>query len=181
MGAWRAAAFLWGLAEASFFFLVPDILLSFVVQRRGMRPAIDAACFAVAGACLGGVLMWHVGREHPEGVRAFLDGVPAISAEMIAQAGESLRDDFAATLFAGAFSGVPYKVFAAVAPTAGIGWPELMLLSVPARACRFLVVIMIVAAADRIAANWLAERGRTRLLLAGWTAFYVMFWLAMAN
>ena len=58
MGAWRAAAFLWGVAEASFFFLVPDILLSLVVQKRGVRPASDAACFAVAGACLGGLIVW---------------------------------------------------------------------------------------------------------------------------
>ncbi|MBA3518966.1 MAG: hypothetical protein H0T75_15320 [Rhizobiales bacterium] len=181
MGAWRAAAFLWGVAEASFFFLVPDILLSLVVQKRGVRPASDAACFAVAGACLGGLIVWHIGRGDPAGARAFLDGIPAISSAMIAQAGESLRDNFAAALFAGAFSGVPYKVFAAVAPSAGIGWPEFLLVSAPARACRFLVVIMIVAAADGIAARWLGARERARLLLAGWAAFYVIFWLAMGN
>lgn len=181
MTPWRAAAFLWGLAEATFFFLVPDILLSFVVQKRGVRPAIDAACFAVAGACLGGVLMWHVGRWYPASARAFLDVIPAISSAMIAQAGVSLRDDFAVALFAGAFSGVPYKIFAAMAPGAGIGWPELLLVSVPARACRFLAVILITAWADRIAARWLAARERTRLLLAGWALFYAVFWFVIAR
>lgn len=170
-----------GLAEATFFFLVPDILLSFVVQKRGVRPAMGAACFAVAGACLGGLIMWHIGRWYPASARAFLDAIPAVSSAMIAQAGVSLRDDFAVALLAGAFSGVLYKIFAAMAPGAGIGWPELLLVSVPARACRFLAVIMITAVVNRMAARWLAERGRTRLLLAGWAVFYAVFWFVMAR
>ena len=181
MKAWRAAAFLWGLAEATFFFLVPDILLSVLVQRRGLRSALDGTVFAVGGACLGGLVMWQVGQLDPAGVRAFLEGIPAISSEMIAEAGASLRANFAAAMFAAAFSGVPYKVLTAQAAGAGVGWPELVLVSIPARACRFLLVIALVALVDRVAAIWAGAQARTALLLAGWAAFYAMFWLGMAS
>jgi len=47
------AAFLWGLAEATCFFIVPDVLLSFIALRR-LRTALLCCGLALAGALLAG-------------------------------------------------------------------------------------------------------------------------------
>ena len=41
-----AAAFAWGVAEATWFFLVPDILLTFVALAWGLRTGLAAALAA---------------------------------------------------------------------------------------------------------------------------------------
>lgn len=176
-----AAALVWGLAEAMLFFLVPDVLLTVIAQRRGFRMAAVAACFAVAGACLGGALMWRLGRDHQDAMVALLDWVPAVSLAMIARAGPAVSEAPLQALIAGAFSGVPYKVFAAVAANAGVSLSGFLLITIPARATRFLLSAAAATLADRIASRWLARRTRTRLLILAWTVFYVLYWLIAPN
>jgi membrane protein YqaA with SNARE-associated domain len=170
------AAFLWGLAEATFFFVVPDVLLTLVAQRRGFRTAAVAIAFAVGGACIGGALMWRLGRDHPERVGALLELLPAISPAMIAAAAPVLAENPFLALIKGAFSGVPYKVFAAAAAQAGIPVATFLAVTIPARAARFLLLCAATALADRLAARWVAKRTRTLLLIGGWIAFYAFFW-----
>ncbi|HKH69104.1 MAG TPA: hypothetical protein VKA75_17210, partial [Reyranella sp.] len=64
VGLWLAGL-LWGLAEATAFFVVPDVLLTFVAQRRGLIPALAVMLFVVAGAALGGLAMWWIGGVYP--------------------------------------------------------------------------------------------------------------------
>jgi membrane protein YqaA with SNARE-associated domain len=182
-GVWRSGwfivAFVWGLAEATFFFIVPDVLLSFVTQRRGFRAGLGATVFAVAGAAVGGMAMLLFGRDHPEEVRAALDALPAISPEMIATAGPALAADPLAALVTASFSGAPYKVFAAAASEAGVSAPALLAITVVARAPRFLATVAITAVVDRLAAKWIGI-GRRGLILAGlWVGFYAVYWSVM--
>ena len=80
--AWAAA---WGLAEGTFFFIVPDVWLSWVALRRA-RTARKAALSALAGALAGGALVhgW-ARRAEADVTRASLLRVPAITPEMIAE------------------------------------------------------------------------------------------------
>src|SRR5437868_1692315 len=60
----RWAALAWGYAEATLFFLVPDVLLSWVALRDPR--AAGVACFwALAGALLGGATMYAWGAADP--------------------------------------------------------------------------------------------------------------------
>lgn len=47
------AAFIWGVAEATLFFFVPDVLLSYIGLKRGVRAATRASVSAAIGATLG--------------------------------------------------------------------------------------------------------------------------------
>ena len=181
-GRWlHAAAFAWGLAEATFFFLVPDVLLTMIAQRRGFRSAAVATIFTVLGAAIGGALMWWLGRDHREAVLAFLDCLPAISPEMIADAEPAMTLDPFAALLSGAFSGVPYKVFAAVAAHADLSAIGFLLLTIPARAARFLLASAVTVVADRVLARWITRRARIVILVGGWVAFYTAYWSLMPN
>ena len=53
-----AAAFAWGFAEATLFFVVPDVWLTLIAVRRGLRPALVACGWALAGALAGGLAMY---------------------------------------------------------------------------------------------------------------------------
>src|SRR5436190_22833846 len=71
-------ALAWGLAEATFFFIVPDVLLTLIACRT-IKPALKATVAALIGALAGGTIMYTFGYHKSVGARAFLDQVPAIS------------------------------------------------------------------------------------------------------
>lgn len=73
----RGIAASWGLAEATFFFLVPDILLT-RIAIRGLVPALWAAAAAMLGAVLGGIIMYLLGQGAFIAACRFLDFIPAI-------------------------------------------------------------------------------------------------------
>ena len=91
---------------------------------------------------------------------------------MIASAGPALAEHPFAALLAAAFSGVPYKVFAAAAAGAGISAPVFVVMTIGARTPRFLAVVAATVVIDRLAANWLDLRTRSLILAAVWIAFY---------
>jgi hypothetical protein len=182
LGGWYLATFAWGLAEAVLFPVVPDVLLSLIAQRFGLRAGVFACIAAIAGACLGGLLMWEAGRRDQAAIVAMLDALPAIGPEMIADARTALAGGPLTTMIVGSVSGVPYKIFAAMAPEAGISAILLLPLTIPARAVRFVAVVIGVAAIDRLLPDALLGRNaRTALLLAFWVAFYGIFWAWMSG
>src|SRR6185369_13185894 len=75
-------AFAWGLAEATFFFIVPDVLLT-LIACRALKPAIKATIASLAGALAGGAIMYAFGMRNPYCARVFLDNVPAINLTLI--------------------------------------------------------------------------------------------------
>ena len=74
---------LWGFAEATLFFIVPDVLLTWIAVRHGTRQAVMASFAAVAGAMLGGVVMYTWAVHDPALARTVVSAVPAIPASMI--------------------------------------------------------------------------------------------------
>lgn len=176
------AAFLWGVAEATLFFFVPDVILSYIGVRQGPRAAAKASLIAALGAATGGVVMYLWSQSDPAAARAAVEVVPAISAEMIARAQVAMSGDwFGATLF-GPLTSTPYKVYAILAPLSGVPLWSFALASIIARLPRFLAVGIGVA----LIAAYLRRRklpGRTLLgLLAGcWIAFYVLFFSLMPS
>jgi membrane protein YqaA with SNARE-associated domain len=172
-------AFLWGVAEATLFVIVPDVLLSIAVVRRGWRTAFPLIGWAVAGALLGaaGAYQWSAG--HPDAATALLDSLPAISPAMVEAARADLERDGLWVLMIGAFTGVPYKIFAMVAPAAGIELVPFLLASIPARVARFVLAVLIVGAVNDRLAPILSLRARLGLLCVFWLLFYAAFFALM--
>src|SRR6185436_11985528 len=75
-------AFLWGLGEATFFFIVPDVLLT-LIACRALRPAMKTTVATLIGALAGGALMYTMGALEPATARGFLEHIPAISPDLI--------------------------------------------------------------------------------------------------
>jgi hypothetical protein len=168
----------WGFAEATLFFVVPDIWIGFLALfswRSGLR----AVVWTVIGALIGGALMYAVGTQldRDRGTR-LLDAVPAISPGMVDWVEEEMRERGPASMLLGPVRGTPYKIYAL---TAGIQEQPLvavLLWTIPARGARF-VLIAVVATLYA----WLIRRITLRMgwllgpYLLAWTAFYAgYFW-----
>ena len=158
----------WGLAEATLFFFVPDVFLSWVALAKPKRAYI-ACGFALAGALVGGAVMYAWSVADAESVRRALDAVPGIRPDMIAAVRGDLEDHGPVALFAGPPRGVPYKIYAAEWGGLGGGVAGFLLYSVPARGLRFLVVALI--------ASVLRRRVLARQSLRACRITHVAFWL----
>jgi hypothetical protein len=176
-----AAAALWGFAEAALFVIVPDVLLSGIAVRCGRRAALAATAWTIAGAVAGGALMYRWGLQDAAVATAMLDRLPAIAPAMIDRVNASLRTEGLAAMAIGAFSGVPYKVYAVMAPGAGIGLGAFLVASVPVRALRFVAVALVADGANRLLAARLTARQRHALLAAVWLVFYGAYFALMPN
>jgi membrane protein YqaA with SNARE-associated domain len=173
------AGFVWGMAEASFFFIVPDVLISAVALRSG-RAAFAAVAGSLVGACIAGAAMFHWSRIDPASAHAAVDAVPFIPARLFELAQSLSAEHGGLAILFGSFIGVPYKVFAIQAPesltiAAFLGW------TLPGRAARFVL--------SAIVASWLARKLRSRwpmrAIVAGWAliwiAIYAGYWTEMAR
>ena len=109
------------------------------------------------------------------------DRIPAISGAMIERVGSDLAEGGLLALFVGPFVGTPYKIYAAKAAGAGIGFVHFLLVSIPARLLRFALVSLIV--------GWISKRPLSawsrpvKLWLLGgfWVVFYLLFLTLMPS
>jgi len=177
-----AGAVAWGFAEATLFFVVPDVLLTLLIARGApIRSGCVAAMFCAVGAVAGGLTMYAWGRSDP-GVFAVLDGVPAISSAMISEIkAEMTGSTWASDMFFGAFAGEPYKVFAASAGAANLAVLPFVLTSFAARLSRFLLVVLAAKALATALETCGKRAWALPALVAFWVVFYAAFWSLMPN
>ena len=169
-------ALLWALAEATLFFVVPDVWLTVVAVQHGIRKAMIACGFAVAGALLGGAVMYLWASADPASARAALDHVPGISPGMIDRASAALEAQGVLAMLFGAFAGVPYKIYAVGSPGAGVGLALFLATSVPARLMRFLLLSGMAATFTGIFDGLLSKRVVLAIVIVLWVAFYAVYW-----
>ena len=172
----RLSALAWGLAEATLFFIVPDVLLS-AVALRGRALALRLCLWTLTGALAGGTLMYLWGSHSIDAASQALIRVPAISQSMLENVAAALQQAGVLATFLGALTGTPYKIYAALAPEAGISLAAFMAISIPARLIRFVLIALAAAwIARRWFGNW-SHRQRLLLLLGIWTVFYIAYFL----
>ena len=174
-----AAAALWGLAEATVFFLVPDVLLTWIALHDRGR-AIRACFAALAGALLGGALLFTWGARDPAAARALLDRVPSISRGMIERVEAEIAERGAVATVLGPLRGTPYKIYAALSGEKGERLARFLAVSVLARLPRFLLLTLVAAGVSALLRRWSLRRKRL-LHAALWSAFYGAYFALMPN
>jgi membrane protein YqaA with SNARE-associated domain len=167
-------ALLWGLAEATVFFIVPDVWLS-GVALLSLKRGLIACLYALTGALLGGTAMYSWGLADHDYAVSIVEAVPAIDQEMMDRVSAEMRLNGTITVLLGPLSGTPYKVFAVQAPAAGIGLPGFMLVSIPARMLRFLAVTLMAHGVARVFLSGRGWRFRFATLALVWVAFYAAY------
>jgi membrane protein YqaA with SNARE-associated domain len=174
------AAFVFGAAEATFFFIVPDVFTSWLVIRQS-RSGFLACVYATMGAVIGGSILFWIGKDQE--LRSIaLEAcavLPGIQMPLISHAAAELRENGLGGLFTGVLSGIPYKLFALQVAPLGIRFSDFIIASIAARLMRFIAVT---------AFTWLVFHvifvkwsNKVKLCLHGvvWVIFYGFYFCRM--
>jgi membrane protein YqaA with SNARE-associated domain len=168
-----ALALLWGFAEGTLFFILPDVPLSFVALFRPRRALLHMAAI-VAGAVLAGAVMF-TWSAHSPAARAAVAQVPAVSSGMFERADHDFQQYGIWGTSLGPVRGIPYKVYAVEAPAHSALWPFL-LVTIPARLWRLVIVWLGFAGTGTL----LRKLGRAGLAPAlhaiFWIVTYAIYW-----
>jgi membrane protein YqaA with SNARE-associated domain len=171
-----ALAVLWGFAEATLFFVVPDVLFTRTLLSS-LRRGWAGFALAIAGAVVAGAVMYTWAASSPAEARKAVASVPFLGEKIITPTEQRWNEEGTLILFSNPLGGVPYKVPAILAP-AHLSLPEFLLISVPLRAER-MMLSMIVFVPLSIWARAGDER-RRRLaywIHAGfWVVVYAVYW-----
>jgi membrane protein YqaA with SNARE-associated domain len=167
-------AFAWGLAEATFFFLVPDVLLT-RIALRDLRQSLVAALFALAGALLGGAALWVAAQQGATlPLLKFYDYVPGISRELLGETAQAIHSQGVTSLFTGAWRGQPYKLLAVHAGAQNVPLALFLVASLFARLARFVITTVSAWLIGR-QLQVLPEPTRFNIHTLFWAVFYVVY------
>jgi len=171
-----ALSFFGGFFEATFFFVVPDVLLSLVaiLSFRRVWRHIGAA---IVGAVCGGAVMFFWAQENPTKAYAALKRVPFITEQMFAQVEVGYQKNGLAAVYLGPMSGTPYKIYAVETPRFFRATPFL-LTTIPARGWRFVLVSLFAAGCAAILRRRCNKSVRELTILHAltWALFYISYW-----
>lgn len=168
----------WGFAEATVFFLVPDVILS-AIAIADWRLALWGCLAATLGAMAGGILMHRAGRRDDGRLRALFLRIPGIGPAMLDRVARQVASQGFLAVLLGPLSGTPYKLYAAEAGRRRLSLAGLMLITVPARLLRFLAVTLLAAWLSHGVAADLPLQARYAAWALAWAAFYAWYFRAM--
>lgn len=173
-------AFLWGLAEATIFFIVPDLYLGFVTLfhwRRGLL----ATFVAVAGAMIGGTVMYALAAANGEAINQFLVQIPLIGPDLVRTVAEQMEQSGLIAMISGPLETIPYKIYAVQAGQQHLPFIPFLLLTIPARLERLLPVALASAVCGTVFKKFVQRH--TALVIGAygllWVGVYVLYYLRM--
>ena len=165
-----------GFRRGYLLFVIPDVFLSLVAILQWPR-TWKHVLSAVAGALLGGALLFHLAAAHQQNAHAAVARIPFIREHMFVKVDDGFRSQGLYALFWGSIEGIPYKLYAVEAPRF-TRENRFLLATPPARAVRFLLVWSVFG----LIAGWL----RTHLALRMahllwihslvWIVVYAFYW-----
>jgi len=140
---WSAIiGFLWGFAEGTAFFIVPDVYLGLVALFNWKR-GLWAMVAAVIGAMVGGSVMYNLAMKDLSALNLFLTRIPLINAEMVADIANKMQADGLITMVNGPLRGVPYKIYAVQAGAQSLPYAFFLFMTILARLERLLPVTFL--------------------------------------
>jgi len=171
-----AASAVWGYAEATRFFIVPDVLVGWIALH-GPRVGFASAFAATAGAVLGGAAV----HRDAAAQQAHLTEIPGISDAMLDDAAERFALESWGAVMRAPLDGIPYKIYAARSALDGRPLQELVLWTPPARLWRFLLVALGAGAFGMIFARTIRRREGHFLFgyAAVWAITYVRYYAGL--
>ncbi|HKC25022.1 MAG TPA: hypothetical protein VKF32_09780 [Thermoanaerobaculia bacterium] len=140
------ASFLWGFAEATAFFLVPDLVIGFaaiVMPAAWARSAYEA----LLGAVGGGALAYWLGEHREAGYLRFVTRLPGHPPAFVEKIRDGFRSRGAAALLVGGFAGRPFKVYALEAGASRRNAYRFLALGALARGARFFLTAYLASRA----------------------------------
>jgi hypothetical protein len=180
------SGFLWGLAEATVFFIVPDVLLC-CWALKSARDAVTATLASVVGSMFGAMLLYAALIHDGDSYRFFQEiweHLPGFKIKMAEVAAAHLRAAGAAGLTSGPASGIPYRVYVLEAWKLNLSLGDVLLCTPIARLERIVLAPVTVLALRFITDQLLAPRFRrirwswmlATMIAVYWIVVYLWYW-----
>ena len=175
-----ALSFVWGFAEATLFFVVPDVLLS-LVAILSLRSVWRHIAAAIAGALAGGALMFFWAQVNPHSARVAVNKVPFVTEQMFAHVDAGYQKSGIVTVYVGPMTGTPYKIYAVAAPPF-VSLASFVVATIPARGWRFTLVSLVFAVCAGLLRKYWNKSFRQLTLwhALAWMVFYGFYWTRIA-
>jgi hypothetical protein len=167
-------AALWGFAEGTLFFIVPDLILTLTALFSLKRACLQAVV-VTAGALIAGSLMFSWSTQDKAAATQAVAAVPLVKAEMTLTVQNSYQAHGAGALLRGPLNGIPYKLYAIEAP-AQLPLSTFLLMSIPARLQRFVSGLLLFGGVGWWQRQRIARHPNRALAL--WAAYWLLIYAA---
>jgi len=137
-------AFLWGWSEATWFFLIPDVWLTFTIFW-GPRKVAESIGAAIAGACLGAVTYYWLPEPARQSLFYWWTITPGYAPSMFQDIRDYLRQGGWGFVW-GPWEGIPYRYYLHESLAGGLSLGQVLLYTPLARSYRFILVPLIASA-----------------------------------
>lgn len=169
-----AFSLLWGFAEATIFFIIPDVIITFIALS-GFKKGVYASLVALVGALIGGSVMYVYADANFETAYHLVESVPGIDATMLSSVEENLEAHGLIAMIFGPLRGIPYKTFAIYATETGIDFTSFFIASIPARFIRFFLTSTLAWFFAQICFKRLPFYIKYSVWLMVWIIVYVIY------
>ena len=178
----RHVGFWWGFAEGLFFFIVPDVYISFATLFS-LRAGALAWVFSIAGSAVAIIVIYLLTAMLGLDYVSFLDWIPGISGALIQRVGQQLAAEGLPYTPLLIMAGVPLKLYAAQALALELSLGSVLLWTVFARIVRIAPTFVVVAAMRLLFGRRIDHRPRAWCALLGifWVVFYVFYFVHMSR
>jgi membrane protein YqaA with SNARE-associated domain len=170
--------FVWGFAEGTAFFIVPDVYLGFVALLHGKR-GLWAMISGIIGAMVGGSLMYSLAMRDVSTVNLFLDRIPLINADMISEIANKMQRGGLITMVNGPLRGIPYKVYAVQAGGQALPYLSFLVFTILARLERLLPVTLLAGVFGKRFKNFVEQHTLFVVVMYAllWGIIYILYYL----
>jgi hypothetical protein len=170
-------ALIWGAAEATFLFIVPDVWFCGVAVVRGWKAGLAALAAAWMGALAGGGFLYVQSSRSPESQERWVRQVIGVTPTVLERADRHLAPG-GVGMVCGGFTFLPYKAYAVRAPLSGMNLATFVRESALSRGSRFLTSLGLTLLAAWLLTTrgpvWTRNAPPRRLHL-----IHVVFWLGI--
>ena len=144
------------------------------MRTNKFKYVIYSNLIAVGGAMLGGIVIFSWSSFNNAQLIDFMLGIPAIHTYMLEHVHEAMDRNTLTALVTGPIFGVPYKLFAALAPEYTNIF-MFLIFTIPARLIRFTAVSALAFFLSNYVFKTLAFKFKILIWLALWCIVYVIY------
>jgi hypothetical protein len=168
-------AYLWGLAEGIFFFIIPDVYIGFITLIH-ISAGLKSLIFVLAGGLTSVTLIYLF-----PWLADLIQYIPGVTGQMIGKVNSDLQTFGSINVIMGPLSGIPYKIYSAQAVKLQLPFAQFFLWSIPARLERTIVIFVIASIISRFGRYKIQSRiGLViGLYLVMWLVIYLLYYLAL--
>lgn len=134
-------SFLWGLAEGTFFFIIPDVYIGFI-SLFSILGGFSSMGFALLGSLTSAIFIYLLYPILGDHMTSLLLYIPGITKSMIERATTDLILHGLPALITGPVIGIPYKIYTVTAAQLTFPISQYLFFSIPSRLERTIIVFI---------------------------------------